>query len=305
LNIGVWIRELRAPFFTCTLVPVVLGTSVALYDSGVFDLVNFLLVLAGTVSIHAGANMIDDYFDYRSGCDLHPIYDELKSPFFGGSRILTDGKLSPRSVYLASMLSFTVGAVIGIYFVFLLGWPILALGVTGLFFGYFHVNYVCKWGLAEFSLFLNFGPLITVGSYYVQTGHMTLMPWVASIPVGLIMACMLLINQVPDREADARSNKNTIAVRYGEKTAVDVFSGLFIAAYLFVVVSVLLGFMPPYALLALITLPLALRTIIIAEGSYDEPSEITLANKYTYQNHFFTGILLTVGYLIPTILSNL
>ncbi len=299
MEITTWIRELRAPFFTCTIVPVMLGTAVAWFSTGSFNPIHFLLVMVGTISIHAGANMVDDYFDYQSGCDLHPIYDELDSQFFGGSRILTEGKLKPKSVYYASVLSFLFGALIGIYFVFKFGWPILVLGVTGILFGYFHVNYVYKWGLAEFSLFLNFGPLITVGSYFVQTGKMTIMPWIASIPIGLLMACILLINQVPDRQADEISKKNTVAVRHGEKRAVDLFSALLILTYIFIGGTVLLGDMPPYVLITFLTLPLAIKTIWVAERSYDDPSEITPANRYTYQNHLLTGILLTLGYLIP------
>lgn len=297
-KISVWIRELRAPFFTCTLVPVLLGTAVAWYYTGSFNLIFFLLALIGITAIHAGANMIDDYFDYKSGCDTNPIYDELDSPFFGGSRMLAEGKLKPKEVYIASIIAFAIGSLIGLYFVYSTGWPVLLLGAIGMFFAYFHVTHVCKWGLAEFSLFFNFGPLITLGAYYVQTQQIAVEPLVASMPIGLIMACMLLINQIPDKKADEVSDKNTVAVTHGEKTAAEVFMNLFFIAFLFIPAAVLLSIMPWCALIALLAFPDAKKAMRIAVENYGNPQEITLANAITYKVHLVTGLLLTSAYLL-------
>ncbi|KXB05420.1 hypothetical protein AKJ51_05060 [candidate division MSBL1 archaeon SCGC-AAA382A20] len=193
-KVFIWIKELRVPFFTCTIVPVFLGATVAWYKMSIFNPVLFSLTLLGTLSIHAGSNMIDDYLDHKSGCDSHLQYENLESTFFGGSRILVEGKLKPKNVYKASILTLAIGGVIGAFLTILRGWEIIILGGIGMFSGYFHAKHISTRGLGELSLFLNFGPLIVLGSYFVQVQKFGIEPLLASLPIGILMFCILLIN---------------------------------------------------------------------------------------------------------------
>ncbi len=297
----IWIRELRAPFFTCTLVPVFLGAAVAWNKYGFFNPLDFALTLIATLSLHAGANMVDDYFDYKIGADRHKIYKDLESPFFGGSRVLNENLLRPESVYVASVLSFSIGCVVGTAVALRTTPLIFLLGGVGLFFGYFHVTLFSKLGLGEFSLFLNFGPLITAGSFLAQAEKLEFSPFVASMPVGILMGALLLVNGIPDLEADRDARKKTVPVRIGKRKSVFTFGILLALTYFFVILAVSFETMPKLALISLATFPLGARSFRFALKNYRDPQKFSRVNKWVYILHFSTGALLIVGYILDSI----
>jgi len=294
----VWIRELRAPFFTATVVPVMLGATVAWYRLGVFNPTRFVLTLTAALCLHAGTNMINDYFDYKSGCDLHPMYQEFWAPFFGGSRLLPEGVLKPRDVYVAALLSFGLSGAIGILLALETGWIIILLGAVGVLSGYFYVTHLSRRGVGEFFVGLNFGPLMVTGSYYVQVQTFAAEPLVASIPIGLLIADVLWINEIPDYIADRAVGKNTVVVRLGRKRAADMYVILMMSTYAFIVLGVGLRLMPTCSLIALATVPIALKAIKVAREHYEEPPKMVSSNVATILVHLFTGLLLILGYVL-------
>lgn len=159
----VWIKELRAPFFTAIIVPVFLGTVVARYSFGVFYPAYFVLCLIGAVFMQAGTNVVNDYFDYKSGCDSADA--EFVSPFSGGSGLIPRGVLDPRKVHIAALIFLALGGVIGIFLALARGWVILVLGVVGVVCGYFYTTQFAPRGVGEFIVGLNFGPLVVLGSF--------------------------------------------------------------------------------------------------------------------------------------------
>jgi len=301
----VWVKELRASFFTATLVPVALGATIAWNMLRVFNATYFILTLTAALCLHAGTNMINDYFDFRSGCDLHPIYKEFWAPFFGGSRLLPEKILNPRDVYIASLLSFGLGGLIGLHLALERGIVIILLGVTGVLSGYFYVTHLATRGVGEFFVSLNFGPLMVFGSYYVQAQTMALKPLVASIPVGLLIASVLLINEIPDYDADKRVGKNTLVVRLGRKRAADVYGMLMFLTYAVILLEVSLSLMPVLTLLSFLTAPLAIRAVYVAKRNYEEPRKLVPANVGTILVHLFTGLLLCVAYVISGYVAGL
>lgn len=302
-KLKIWITELRAPFFSCTLVPVFLGAAVAWSQYELFDPVLFALTLVATLLVHAGANMVDDYFDYKIGSDRHQIYKSLQSPFFGGSRVLNRGLLQPWSVFIASIIAFSTGGLLGLYLAIRSSLLVLLLGFVGLIFGYYHVTVFSRLGMGEFSLFLNFGPLIAAGSYLVQTGVVEIAPFIASVPVGILMAALLLVNGIPDREADMEAGKFTLPVRLGPKKSVLLYVTLLSGTYLYVGLAVLFRVMPLPSLLGMTTIPLAIQSTKIAFRRFNNPHEFTPVNRLTYLIHFSTGSLLIVGYLLPELIG--
>ncbi len=297
-GIKIWIMEFRIQFFTCSVLPVLLGVMVALNRTGVLRMELLSLTLIGIIAIHAASNMIDDYFDYVSGADEHPIYERLDSPFFGGSGMISEGKLGPEEVRRASVVLFAFGSVIGVYLALARGWEILALGITGILFGYFHAKHISTRGLGEFSMFLNFGPLIALGSYYVQSGEFAIGPIVASLPIGIAMFCMLLVNSIPDYEADNSAGKETIPVKIGRKKSAYLYIAMILVVYLSVIFGFLLEYLPSGALLVLVTLPLSAASAKVVIENYDSPREVLPANLYTYLLHFSIGVLLITGYIL-------
>lgn len=293
-----WFKELRAPFFTATFVPVVLGATIAWNLLHVFNAFYFMLTLTGALCLHAGTNMINDYFDFKSGCDLHPIYQKFWTAFFGGSRLLPGGKLNPQHVYIASLFSFGLGSIIGIYLSLERGALIIFLGLVGLLSGYFYVNQLATRGIGEFFVGLNFGPLIVLGSYYVQAQKVALEPLAASIPVGLLIANVLWINEIPDYEADRYVGKNTLIVRLGKKKAADAYGLLMLSAYAAILLGIFLSLMPTLTLLSFITVPLAIKSVYVARRNYDNSMKLVPANAGTVLVHLFTGLLLCLAYVI-------
>ncbi len=296
----VWIRELRAPFFTAVIVPVLLGTTIAWYEAKIFNATHFVLALIAALCLNAGTNMINDYFDYTSGCDLHPQYKEFSAPFFGGSRLLPEGILKPRDVYVAALLSFALGGTLGVFLALEVGWIVVLVGVIGVLSGYFYTKLASR-GIGEFFVFLNAGPLTVAGSYYVQAQALTAQPIVAALPLGLLIANVLWINEVPDSQADSTAGKNTLVVRLGKKRAIDVYATLMIAPYAFIGLGALSNFMTIYSFVAFLTLPMALKAIKIARENYKKTSKLVSANVATILTHLFTGLLLTSAYILATI----
>jgi len=299
----VWVKALRAPFFTAVLIPVFLGTTVAWFSFGAFNPTYFVLSLIGTVCVNAGTNLANDYFDYKSGCDL--VDTDFSSPFSGGSGLLPRGVLSPRKVYIASLISFVFAGLIGVFLALTRGWVIVVLGLIGVFSGYFYTTQIAPLGIGELIVGLNCGPLVVIGSYYVQTQTIALEPIVASIPVGILILEVLWINEIPDYYADAKAGKKTLVTRIGTKRAADVYGVLMFSTYAAILLGVSLSLMPVLTLLSFLTAPLAIRAVYVARRNYGDPRKLIPANAGTVLVHLFTGLLLCIAYVISGYMTGL
>lgn len=302
-KLKLWLLELRAPFFTASVVPVVLGAVIASQRVDTFHWGYFLLTLVAAMAIHAGINIANDYFDHLSGND--PMNAEFVSPFTGGSRLIQAGLLSPREVLMESFFLFALGSAIGLYLTWAQGPIVLVLGLIGVLSGFFYTAppiYLAKRGIGEFFVGLNCGPLLVLGSYYVQTRSLTWEPVAAAIPVACLIAAVLWINEFQDAPADHAVGKDTLVVRLGRRRAVSGYIVLIAAAYLSIPLVVALRVIPPFTLLALLTLPLAWKAIGIARLHYDDYQRLTPANATTIQIHMLTGLLLILGYFLDKVI---
>jgi 1,4-dihydroxy-2-naphthoate octaprenyltransferase len=297
----VWIRLARVPFLTGTIIPVVLGTVIAGVSFGVFNVGFFFLTLAGAMCLHLGTNIINDYFDFQSGCDAINV-DGL-SPISGGSRVLLEKLVKPQSAYFVALSFFGIASVIGIALSIAVGWVVLLLGVIGVVSGYFYVSQLATRGVGELTVGLNFGPLMVLGSFYVQTQRFVLEPLIASVPVGLLITAILWINEIPDYAADKAVGKQTLVVRVERKCAADLYAIIVAVTYIWTVAVVLLGQMPLTALLVLVTLPLATKAIAVARKHHDTPRAMVSANISTIKMHMFFGVLMIIGYVLQAMLS--
>lgn len=296
------LEELRAPFFTASIVPVLLGTAAAWSYTGRFELIPFLLTLIAGVCLHAGTNIANDYFDHKSGND--EINVEFIRPFTGGSRLIQKGLLTPKTVLAESIVLFAIGGLIGIYLSVTRGPAILALGAIGAFCGFFYtappVNIAAR-GVGELVVGVNFGILMTLGAYYVQTRHFSLAAFLASLPVAILIADVLYINEFPDLAADKAVGKNHMVARLGKERAVWGYLIITLSAYLSILISVITRAIPPYCLLGLVTLPLAMRAINVAVLHHSDSAKLAPANAATILIHLLTGILVAVGFIVDRI----
>ncbi|MEI7942491.1 MAG: prenyltransferase, partial [Candidatus Riflemargulisbacteria bacterium] len=223
-SFSLFMRTVRAPFLTASFLPAFLGIVLAYQQGFSISILNAFLTLIGIVFIHFGSNVMNDYFDYLSGNDQ---VAEKPSPFSGGSRVIQDKLLSPIQVKWVGRICYLIGILIGLYLVSQSNWRLLVLGIVGVCFSYYYTAFPLKLGylgIGEIICFIGFGPLIVVGSFFVQTSQMPLIVWLLSIPVGLLVGNILLINEFTDRHADKEVSKKTIVVQTGFDFSAKIYS---------------------------------------------------------------------------------
>ncbi len=305
-----WLAETRFPFLTATLVPVLVGATAAWWttgglEGGEWHWGYFGLTLLGIAFMHLGTNMHNDYFDYEGGTDR---INENRTPLSGGSPWLVAGKLEPKEVRNAAWACWGVGIAVGLSLVWMLeSWEILVLGLLGFIGGYFYTAPPLKLshhGIGELFVWLCFGPLVTAGAYFVIAGELTPMAFAVGILPGFLTANILYIAQFPDYEADKAAGKHHLVVRLGKERAVKGYLFFAAAAYLSVVIGVLIhqlgliDMFPPTALLALLTLPLQFKAISILKAQFEKVQELIPGIGMSIQINLFTGLLFFVGFLI-------
>jgi 1,4-dihydroxy-2-naphthoate polyprenyltransferase len=300
-----WMVVTRAPFLTATLVPVFLGAAVAYYETGVFHGLLFGLTLLAAILVHLGTNMANDYFDWKSGTDDANV--DYVVPFSGGSRSIQMGLIQPRFLYRLAVTCFVVGGLIGLYLASARSWAILWIGVIGLFLAYFYtappVRLCARRGLGELAVGLGFGPLIVLGTYYVQSGVFSATAAWASIPVGLLIAAVLYINEFPDYEGDRATGKNHLVVVLGKRRATYGYFALLIVAYGIIVVGSVVGLFPRWGLLAVLGGFLAWQAARVTMRHFAD-RELLPAHGKTIGAHLVTGLLFSAAFVIDKLFEH-
>jgi 1,4-dihydroxy-2-naphthoate octaprenyltransferase len=295
----IYLEELRAPFFTGSIVPIVLGSIVAWNQTGSFHWGFFFLTLLGVMALHAGANVANDYYDHKSGDD--PANTEYVRPFTGGSRLIQEGRLTPKEVMSESLILYAIAVIIGLFLAWKCGIWVLIFGVIGVLSGFFYTAppfRLVHRGIGEIFIGLNFGILSTVGAYYVQTSRLAWEPVIIAIPVAILITMILFINEFQDARADASVGKNHWVVRLGKRRAAEVYTLMVSLVYLSVVIAVLMQAIPAWTLLLLLSVPIAINAISVAHKFHDDSQKLTPANASTILLHLLGGVLLSIGYVI-------
>ncbi len=296
-----WFQSLRAPFLLASLVPVVVGALAAWQVRSAFDAPLFFLALVGAACIHIGANMSNDAWDYRSGNDLEVRH---LNPFAGGGRVLIRGVLDIRTHLAVAMLFLVLGSAIGLYLVSQVGLPLLWIGIFGIAVAYSYVGppfRLAHHGLGEIAVGLEFGPVVVLGTYYVLARTFDAPAVILSICLGLLVCGILWINEVPDISADAAVGKRTLVVRLGVKRATQVFTGVVAAAFIVLAVGVAFFQLTPWALIAYLALPLALRPVRGLRKAGGDPHALIPSNAAMILTTLVTGVLLAIGLAVEAI----
>lgn len=296
-----WLKAFRVPFFTATIVPVLLGSVTAWHDKYLFSWPNFWLTLIGALLMHAGTNMANDYFDHISGCDEA---NTNPTPFSGGSRVIQEGLLTPRHILYGFISCFILAGIIGLYLNYICGGiTIIILASIGLFLAIFYSAKPFKIGyrtLGELAVGTGFGPLVVMGSYYVQAHKLPFKVFLISIPVGILIALVLYINEFPDYVCDKQSGKRTLVVALGKRKAMMVYHFLLALTYLSIIFLVASGNIPWPGLLTLLTIPLAFKAFSVCKNNFDKVYELLPANAATIGLHSLIGILLVLSFLLDS-----
>jgi 1,4-dihydroxy-2-naphthoate octaprenyltransferase len=298
------LRATRLPFLTATIVPVVLGIAIAA-SHGSFDLVAAILTVIGAAFVQLGLNVANDVFDTIQGADDANV---TPTRFSGGSRVIQYGLVSLRGMATLAAVCYVAAGLIGLVLLATRGSPaLLVIGVVGFIVSIGYTAPPLKLvyrGLGEVAVALGFGPLMLLGAYVVQTGGaLSWEPFVASIPVALLVALILYVNEIPDRRSDARAGKRTLPVRFPESVVINGYRAAAGAAYLALVVGVVLGILPVPTLLMLLTIPLALQVERGLAPNYDDPYGLMAVMGVNVQLHLRAGLLLLLAYAVVIILG--
>src|SRR3989338_4841177 len=298
-GLKLWIRAMRVPFSTATIIPVVLGSVLAWHDTAGFFWDRFWLALIGAILIHIGTNLANDYFDHLAGCDK---VNTNPTPFSGGSRVIQEGLITPRNILYVSLTSFIIGSAIGLYLNYLSGGNvILILGIIGVSLGFFYSAGPLRIGYGSFgelAVGIGFGPLMVMGSYYVQAQGLPFKVFLISIPIGILIALVLFINEFPDYAAYKSVGKRTLVVILGKRNALNLYHILLASVYLIIISLVGFKVLPILCLSVVLTLPLALRAFVVSRKNFERVYELLPVNAATIGLHAMIGLLLCLGFLL-------
>jgi len=295
---ALWVRASRAPFLSASLVPVLLGGFAAYYRTGSVSIRRLLVTLGGVACVHLGANLANDYFDYRTGCDNQ---NPEPTQFSGGSRVIQDGLVSSRAIIAASAAFFMAGAALGLYLNSLVpGNAVILIGIAGIAGGLFYTALPVKLsyrGLGEVTVFFCFGPLLVAGSYLVQTGRLDSYAFAVSVPAGLLVLAILLVNEVLDVGWDRKGGKRTLVVALGRERGYRLFLFTYVAAYVYIGIGIALEFYQPVAALSALPLLLGYRRLVPGRALETRESAID-AGRITIRSQVVTVLLLALSFLV-------
>ena len=301
-KIFTWLVIMRLPFLTATIVPILVGAAVANfmgYDVGWGWL--GLTILGGSL-LHIGTNTANDYFDHTSGTD-EANYNYMV-PFSGGSRSIQMGLISAKGMLTVSLVAFALSAVVGVPLIQKAGsMNVLWLGLIGFISGFFYTappfRFASRKGLGELLIGLNFGPLMVAGSALVQTGKILPEALLAGIPIGLLVAAIVYVNEFPDHDGDKATGKDTLIVVFGPEKARLGYVLLVAGAFTSIILMALNGTLP---MLSLIALPAAYFGVKAIKTLYKYYNDRLLlpANAGTINMHLVTGLLFCIGIWLGT-----
>ena len=296
-----WFKATQPHSFVASLVGVTLGTAIAWHESRTFDAIGFLLTAIGVVLLHAATNMSNDSIDFRRGVDDLPPH--LVSPFTGGARVLPDRAVPFEAHRRMWIALYGAGGLIGLILSLTRpnGWILLALGGIGGAMGIFYTlpPFALQYhGIGEIAVAIIFGPIVVLGSYAVQRGALGWEPFLASLPLGLLVAAFLLVNEMPEHVTDPRGGKRTIPARIGLEKSVRLYEILVGSALVLLAVLAVLRLISWVALIGVVALiPLARARNVLRAHYREYPAHIP-ANAGTIQAVLLLGVSMTLAYLI-------
>jgi 1,4-dihydroxy-2-naphthoate octaprenyltransferase len=295
MKLKIWFLETRPQFLILPIVLSFLGTSIASYY-GYLHIGYAALAFVGLLLAHISVNVLNDYYDFKSGVDLAT----KRTPFSGGSGMLPGGLLKPGQVLRFGIISFLLAAAIGIYFIFVTDWLLLPLLVVAGLCILLYTPFILKKTWPEWSPGVGLGSLPVLGAYFVQTNEYTWPVVIASIPSGILVHNLLFLNEFPDVEADKTAHRKTLPITIGKNKASIIYSLLVAAMYLWIIGWVIAGKMPVYTLIALLTVPFAIKAVRGALN-YQNMDRLMPAMASNVLVVLLTQLLLGIGYILATV----
>ena len=297
-KIKIYWKAVRAYAFTITIIQITLGSIIAKWENPElkFNYFYFVLALVGAVVAHAASNVISDYYDFKKNVD--------RKGTFGSSGVLVEELMTPKELFNYAIVLFFIAFLIGLYFVIVLPnkFMLIILIVIGAFLGIFYTASpigLKYYALGDISVFLAYGPVMTLGAYFVQTGSFSWTPILFSLPLAFLVDAVLHGNNLRDIENDKVVNIKTVPIILGEEKAKKVYYGLIFSAYISQVLLIIFANLPFYTLISLLSLPLAIKLLKMVKNKEETDKKVfALIDMYTSQFHLLYGVLLIAGLFV-------
>jgi 1,4-dihydroxy-2-naphthoate octaprenyltransferase len=293
---AIWLRASRAFTLAMPFMSISVGTAAALH-TGFFSPIRYLIAAVAAMLLQAGANMVNDYYDYINGTDSA----DWNSPeSFGPGLVIQRGFLAPDQVWLGGIACFVVGSILGLGLAYAAGWPVMILGLIGVAGSYYYSGSPLKLayhGLGDLMVFTLMGPGYALGAYYVQALNFSWAALLASLPMGFLCSGVLQVNNLRDIENDRIHGKRTTAVIIGRRAAIIELILSDAGAYLATLIGVLTGLFPWPALAVALTLPHAIDQVRLVSGNTDAERHNRAMNR-SGQLQFELGLVLVIAFIL-------
>lgn len=290
----VWWQLTRPHTLTAGFVPVLIGTALAMHRTEI-NLLLFSAMLIATLLIQAATNMFNEYYDFKLGLDNE------HSIGIGGT-IVRDG-VQPKTVLTIAFSLYGISALLGVYICLSSSWWLVVVGLISMAVGYFYTGGPYPIAYTPFGeLFSGFfmGMLIILISFFIQTGTITTISVLVSMPIAFLVGAILLSNSIRDLDGDKESGRRTLAILLGKKNAIVFLAGMFIVAYSWLFVLVLMKIVTPWVFLVILSVPKPLKAVKGFIGK-ETPIQMMPAMKATAQTNTIFGFLLSVGLFLSYI----
>ena len=272
-------------FFFAGLLPYFLGQAIAFNVQGELNWFHFCWGFTGIFLILVAVELFNEYFDAKEGSDR--IFAQQQPEI-------------PNWYFKAGILALGLAFIIGLYLTLQIGWPVLLFSFLGFLGAYFYVGPPIRWayrGFGEIVIGLCYGPLMVLGSYYIQTQKVDFVPLFVSVISGLSVFCLAVLNEIPDYYQDMLVGKLNLVVRFGKQRAILLLKSGFAGVFALLVLGVVLKTIPVLAIVAVTTLPWILKSIKSAEKSCDNPKAFLFVVNTIVVTHIVITLSLGISFL--------
>ena len=291
--ISTWLRVIRIRFLLASVIAVSNGLAISYWKYHTIDPIYAVLTYVGVIFLHASVDLLNDYWDYKRGIDTAT----KRTKFSGGTGVLPENLLAPRTVYIAGLVFLILGASIGAYFILVRGVAIAIILGFAVIAIYFYSTRIVNAGLGELFVAIK-GAMIVLGSLYVQNAVLEPAAIYGGAIVGILSATVLFINSFPDYEADKSKGRRTLVIILGRKTASTIFPMFMIAAYALIAGGIFFGLTTVYSLISFVSMPFAIKSALSLRKDPQGIDNIVPAMASTITYSRITGFLLALGYIL-------
>lgn len=291
--ISTWLRVIRIRFLLASVIAVSNGLAISYWKYHTIDPIYAVLTYVGVIFLHASVDLLNDYWDYKRGIDIAT----KRTKFSGGTGVLPENLLAPRTVYIAGLVFLILGASIGAYFILVRGVAIAIILGFAVIAIYFYSTRIVNAGLGELFVAIK-GAMIVLGSLYVQNAVLEPAAIYGGAIVGILSATVLFINSFPDYEADKSKGRRTLVIILGRKTASTIFPMFMIAAYTLIAGGIFFGLTTVYSLISFVSMPFAIKSALSLRKDPQGIDNIVPAMASTVTYSRITGFLLALGYIL-------